>query len=106
MEGSVHLMKRLNEEEISQHLTTLPGWKRKDSKWIERRYRFKEYMDGISFVNKIASSAEKENHHPFISIQYKLVIVSLTSWNENGLTELDFKLASQLEDFFDAVPKV
>jgi 4a-hydroxytetrahydrobiopterin dehydratase len=99
-------MTRLNEEEIIQHLTTLPGWKRKNSKWIERRYRFKEYMEGISFINKIASSTEKENHPPFISIHYKLVIVSLTSWSENGLTELDFKLASQLEDLFDAVPKV
>ncbi|PWW32207.1 pterin 4 alpha carbinolamine dehydratase [Cytobacillus oceanisediminis] len=64
LKGSVLIMTRLDEEEIIQHLTTLPGWKRKDSKWIERRYRFKEYMDGISFVNKIASSAEKENHHP------------------------------------------
>ncbi|WP_394140189.1 4a-hydroxytetrahydrobiopterin dehydratase [Cytobacillus oceanisediminis] len=49
---------------------------------------------------------EKENFHPFIIIQYKLVIVTLTSWSENGLTELDLKLARQLEDLFVAVPKV
>lgn len=93
-------MTRLSEEEIAQQLSTLPDWKRKDSKWIERRYRFKEYLEGIAFVNKIASLAEKENHHPFITIQYKMVIVSLTSWNENGLTGLDFKLARQIDDLY------
>jgi 4a-hydroxytetrahydrobiopterin dehydratase len=93
-------MTRLSEEEIARQLSTLPDWKRKDSKWIERRYRFKEYLDGIAFVNKIASLAEKENHHPFITIQYKMVIVSLTSWNENGLTGLDFKLARQINDLY------
>ncbi|MBX9974611.1 4a-hydroxytetrahydrobiopterin dehydratase [Cytobacillus firmus] len=93
-------MTRLSEEEIAQHLSTLPDWKRKDSKWIERRYRFKEYLEGIAFVNKIADLAEKENHHPFISIQYKMVIVSLTSWSENGLTGLDFKLVRQIDDVY------
>ncbi|MCS0670307.1 4a-hydroxytetrahydrobiopterin dehydratase [Cytobacillus firmus] len=93
-------MTRLSEEEIARQLSPLPDWKRKDSKWIERRYRFKEYLDGIAFVNKIASLAEKENHHPFITIQYKMVIVSLTSWNENGLTGLDFKLARQINDLY------
>ncbi|KON85485.1 pterin-4-alpha-carbinolamine dehydratase [Sporosarcina globispora] len=89
-------MTKLYEEEITRHLSALPDWKRKDSKWIERRFRFKEYLDGIAFVNKVAALAEKENHHPFITIQYKMVIVSLTSWSENGLTELDFKLSRQI----------
>ncbi|WP_264740482.1 4a-hydroxytetrahydrobiopterin dehydratase [Cytobacillus firmus] len=93
-------MTRLSEEEIARHLSTLPDWKRKDSKWIERRYRFKEYLEGIAFVNKIADLAEKENHHPFITIQYKMVIVSLTSWSENGLTGLDFKLVRQIDDVY------
>ncbi|OHX41604.1 4a-hydroxytetrahydrobiopterin dehydratase [Cytobacillus oceanisediminis] len=93
-------MKRLSEEEIARQLSTLSDWKRKDSKWIERCYRFKEYLDGIAFVNKIASLAEKENHHPFITIQYKMVIISLTSWSENGLTGLDFKLARQIDDLY------
>lgn len=95
-------MTQFSEEEVSLQLTSLPKWKRIDIKWIERRYRFKEYLDGIAFVNKISSLAEKENHHPFINIQYKLVIVSLTSWSENGLTEMDFTLARQIENLFDA----
>ncbi|URT71437.1 4a-hydroxytetrahydrobiopterin dehydratase [Cytobacillus firmus] len=93
-------MTKISEEEIARKLSTLPDWKRKESKWIERRYRFKEYLDGIAFVNKIASLAESENHHPFIAIQYKMVIVSLTSWSENGLTGLDFKLARQIDDVY------
>ncbi|RBP90081.1 pterin-4-alpha-carbinolamine dehydratase [Cytobacillus firmus] len=93
-------MTRLSEEEIARQLSMMPNWKRKDSKWIERRYRFKEYLDGIAFVNKLASLSEEVNHHPFITIQYKMVIVSLTSWSENGLTGLDFKLARQIDDLY------
>ncbi|WP_436374654.1 4a-hydroxytetrahydrobiopterin dehydratase [Cytobacillus sp. BC1816] len=93
-------MTRLSEEEIARQLSMMPNWKRKDSKWIERRYRFKEYLDGIAFVNKLASLSEEVNHHPFITIQYKMVIVSLTSWSENGLTGLDFELARQIDDLY------
>ncbi|MGE6752918.1 4a-hydroxytetrahydrobiopterin dehydratase [Rossellomorea sp. NPDC071047] len=93
-------MRKLSETAIAQNLKTLEKWRLKEEKWIERRYRFKDYLEGIRFVNKMAEAAEEMNHHPFITIQYKLVIVELTSWNENGLTVLDFDVAHRYEKFY------
>lgn len=94
-------MERLTEKEVEQALTENENWKRLDEKWIERKYRFREYLRGIEFVNRIAEASEEENHHPFISIDYKLISVKLSSWNARGLTELDFKLAKQYDDIYD-----
>ncbi|KAA0564367.1 4a-hydroxytetrahydrobiopterin dehydratase [Rossellomorea aquimaris] len=93
-------MKKLSEVAIYQNLETLEKWRLIEEKWIERRYRFKDYLEGIRFVNKLAEAAEEVNHHPFITIQYKLVIVELTSWSENGLTNLDFDVAKQYEKLY------
>lgn len=93
-------MKKLSEAAISQKIETLEKWRLKEEKWIERRYRFKDYLEGIRFVNKLAEAAEAVNHHPFITIQYKLVIVELTSWSENALTDLDFELANRYEKLY------
>lgn len=93
-------MKKLSEAALSQKLESLEKWRLKEKKWIERRYRFKGYLEGIRFVNKLAEAAEEVNHHPFITIQFKLVIVELTSWSENGLTDLDFDLATQYEKLY------
>ncbi|MGF3102758.1 4a-hydroxytetrahydrobiopterin dehydratase [Rossellomorea sp. DUT-2] len=93
-------MKKLSEAAIAQNLETLEKWRLIEEKWIERRYRFKDYLEGIRFVNKLAEAAEEVNHHPFITIQYKLVIVELTSWSENGLTDSDFDLAIQCEKLY------
>jgi 4a-hydroxytetrahydrobiopterin dehydratase len=88
-------MKVITEEEAVTSVQEIAGWKIKDEKWIERRFKFQEFTGGIDFVNKIADAAEAMDHHPFISIQYKIVTLSLTSWNAGGLTALDLEAASK-----------
>ena len=51
-------------------------------------------------MNKIAQLSEEENHHPFISIDYKLIQVKLSSWKENGLTALDTRLAQEYDAIY------
>lgn len=98
-------MERLSEEQIETLLPELEGWKRTDVKWIQKRYRFKEFMDGITFVNKIAKLSEEVDHHPFISIDYRVVTLKLSSWHAGGLTDLDFKLAARYNKYYDDVQK-
>jgi 4a-hydroxytetrahydrobiopterin dehydratase len=90
----------LQTEDIQKELLNLPKWTLKDEKWIERRYLFKEFLQGMHFVNEIAKISEERNHHPFITIQYKVVIVSLTSWNAKGLTKLDFDMVAKFEELY------
>lgn len=98
-------MRKLQADEIQQLLHKAQGWKLVEEKWIEKKFRFKNYLDGIEFVQKIANLSEEVNHHPFISIDYKLVKLKLSSWSENGLTDLDFELADQYETLYEEVTK-
>ncbi|WP_337098383.1 4a-hydroxytetrahydrobiopterin dehydratase [Paenibacillus sp. YIM B09110] len=91
---------KLSEERVAQLLEARPAWKLTDGKWIIRKYRFQTYMQGISFVNRVAEASERLNHHPFIVIEFKLITLKLTSWHAGGLTELDFETAAEFDDLF------
>lgn len=93
---------KLTEEQIAERIAASGGWKREDGKWIVRKYRFGTYLDGIAFVNRVAEAAERLNHHPFISIEYKLIALKLTSWRAGGLTELDFTAAAEFDAAYQA----
>lgn len=64
---------------------------------ITKKFEFKDFKQSMKFVNKIAITAEKEGHHPDISISYNKVIISLTTHAIGGLSPNDFILASKIE---------
>jgi len=93
-------MARLTEEEIKKRLLQLQEWRLEDQKWIIKKYRFMHFLTGISFVKEIADLSETVNHHPFISIDYKVVTLKLSSWQAQGITELDFDLAAKYDQIY------
>lgn len=99
-------IERLTDLEIRDYLTKVPSWKLTDEKWIERKYRFSEYLNGIEFVQNVAERSEEVNHHPFISIDYKLVTLKISSWQARGLTGLDFDLAKQYDEIYSKIKKL
>ncbi|MGO9453837.1 MAG: 4a-hydroxytetrahydrobiopterin dehydratase [Candidatus Binataceae bacterium] len=92
---------KLEKSEIERRLSALPGWKYKDNA-ISKLYRFKEFMDGIRFLNQVAEMAEAADHHPEVKINYTRITFSCTTDDQGGVTEKDFKLASQMEEAFKA----
>ncbi|PAV28458.1 4a-hydroxytetrahydrobiopterin dehydratase [Virgibacillus profundi] len=98
-------MERLTEEGIIKELENLPGWKRLDEKWIERKYRFKNFLAGVNFVDQIAEYAEGKKHHPFISIDYKMVTLKISSWQAKGLTDLDFEMVKHFDELYEEAEK-
>ncbi|TFB19613.1 4a-hydroxytetrahydrobiopterin dehydratase [Filobacillus milosensis] len=94
-------MERLTDEQIEQELSKLDNWKLVDEKWIRRRYKFKDYLNGIDFVRKVAEYAESQNHHPNIAIDYKVVTLKISSWEMRGLTDLDFEMANHFDELYD-----
>lgn len=98
-------MERLTEEQITKELENLPDWKRLDEKWIERKYRFKDFLNGVRFVDQIAEYAEQKQHHPFISIDYKVVTVKISSWQMKGLTDVDFEMVNYFDELYDQANK-
>ncbi len=96
-------MPKLSQEQINQQLQSLPGWQSKDNA-ISKLYRFKEFMDGIDFVNRIARIAEAADHHPDILISYTRVTFTCSTHTDGGVTEKDLKLAGEIEAAFAALP--
>ncbi|TCT20332.1 pterin-4-alpha-carbinolamine dehydratase [Melghiribacillus thermohalophilus] len=93
-------MEKLQIEQVKEELKQLEGWKVEDDRWLVKRFRFSEFLTGIDFVNQLANLSEEVNHHPFISIEYKVITVKLTSWRAGGITELDMNLIKQYDDIY------
>jgi len=93
-------MARLTPEQIGEKLKALPGWEYKDNA-ISKMFKFKEYLHGIEFVQKVAEIAEAGDHHPDITINYVRVRFACTTHSDGGVTDKDFKLAENIEIAFN-----
>jgi len=92
-------MAKLGASEITEKLKPLAGWQYKENA-ISKLYRFKQFMDGIRFINRVAEMAETADHHPDIFVNYTRVTFICTTHSEGGVTEKDFRLADQIERAF------
>jgi 4a-hydroxytetrahydrobiopterin dehydratase len=86
----------LTDSEIRLRLEALDGWRHK-GKFIVKTFHFDEFMDGISFIDRVAVVAEKEEHHPDIGVRYTDVTLSIQTHSEGGVTEWDVELAEAVE---------
>jgi 4a-hydroxytetrahydrobiopterin dehydratase len=89
----------LSKEEVEKSITTDLGreWELKDGKLV-KSFRFSSFMDAIDFVNEIAKIAEKLDHHPIITINWKSVKLSLKSFDMDAITKRDIALATEIEN--------
>jgi len=88
----------LTELEAAEYHKQAPNWGLLDeAKRIERTYRFKNFADAFGFVERAASLAEEEGHHPDISFGWGYATVSLRTKKIKGLHENDFIMAAKLD---------
>ena len=92
----------LNLTQLQQHLDSLN--QDLEREWaviggkLQKSFNFKNFIDAFGFMTRAAFYAEKLNHHPEWSNVYGTVTVNLTTHEAGGITELDFKLASAMEE--------
>jgi len=86
-------------DKIKKHLQELEGWELKEGK-IVKSYSFKSFMRAVEFVNGVARIAEERNHHPVITIVWKTVRLSSTSFDVGHLTDRDFGLAKAIDELY------
>ncbi len=86
----------LTAREIRQKLRDLDGWKAQ-GRFITKTFEFDEFMEGIGFVNEVAKVAEKQEHHPDISVRYTTVKLSAQTHSEGGVTSRDIALAKAID---------
>jgi len=87
----------LSNDEIESKIADLDnGWELKDGK-IVKSFQLSSFMDAIEFVNEIARIAERLDHHPIITINWKTVKLSLKSFDVDAITKRDISLAEEIE---------
>lgn len=88
---------RVTEEELTDRLAALPGWQKAAGREaIAKSFHFKNFSEAFGFMTRIALYAEKIDHHPEWFNVYNRVDVVLATHSENGITELDIKMAQTM----------
>jgi pterin-4a-carbinolamine dehydratase len=64
---------------------------------IERTFRFRDFREALTFVQKVGEVAETEGHHPDISFGWGYATVSLRTKKIKGLHENDFIMATKID---------
>ena len=72
------------------------GWGSSKEK-LQHTFSFKDFNESMSFVNKVATIAEKQNHHPDISINYDKVILSITDHEKGGVSDKCYEFVNAVD---------
>ena len=88
----------LTSDEIKPLLNQLQGWEVIDDHHLRKMYRFSNFRDSLTFVNKIGELAEDQGHHPDICFGWGQADIKIWTHKINGLTESDFILAAKIDE--------
>lgn len=88
---------RLSHAEIANLETEVPDWQVVEGHHLSRSYRFPNFLQALTFVNKVGEVAEKEGHHPNIFFTYGQARIDIWTHSIDGLTESDFILAAKID---------
>jgi 4a-hydroxytetrahydrobiopterin dehydratase len=85
----------LTAAEIRDFSRANPQWKLQEGKLV-REWTFKDFVEAMAFVNRVAEIAETVGHHPDIDIRYNRVFLALVSHDAGGITDRDTSTASRI----------
>ena len=89
---------KLNFEETSKYLSELNSWSINDKQeMIFKKFKFNTFNKALDFANKVGEIAEKESHHPDLSLGWGYCLVMIHTHAIKGLSKNDFILASKID---------
>ena len=96
-------MDLLKDDEIASRIRMVGPWEHDaEEKMLIRETVFKDFMEAMGFLNKLAEAAEKLNHHPDMTLcEYNRVIVTTTTHDAGGITDNDIRLAQGFEEILE-----
>jgi 4a-hydroxytetrahydrobiopterin dehydratase len=87
--------------EIHKYQKKVDGWdvKSNDKKifYLEKNFRFKNFLDSQKFINKVGEISENEGHHPDINFGWGYAKILITTHAIEGLSQNDFILAAKID---------
>jgi 4a-hydroxytetrahydrobiopterin dehydratase len=92
----------LERDQIGRLLADLPQWRVEEEPpppaRIVRDVIAPNFLAAVGLINAIALAAEKLDHHPDILLYgWNKLRITSTTHDQGGLTELDFRLAKEIE---------
>lgn len=88
---------RLTDAALAAGLAELPAWTlAAGGARLERRFKFRDFVQAMRFVNAMADLAEREGHHPDFSVHWNRVDVTIWTHDAGGLTDNDLVLAARV----------
>jgi 4a-hydroxytetrahydrobiopterin dehydratase len=87
---------KLTDDVLATRLSSLTGWSETGDR-IEKTYRFASYYETIGFVNALAWIANREDHHPDLTVSYNRCVVTWSTHDAGGVTENDVICAAKTD---------
>jgi 4a-hydroxytetrahydrobiopterin dehydratase len=97
----------LSDDDVRNNIAELneSSWELKDGKLV-KSFQFPSFIKAIDYVNEIAILAERLDHHPIITINWKTVKLSLKSFDIDAITNRDIVLAKEINKLEDQLKKI
>ena len=91
--------KKLSITDRNAAIKKLKGWQLvKDRNAITKTFKFKDFNAAFSWMTAMALHAEKLDHHPEWFNVYNKVIVTLSTHDVGGISNLDIKFAKIMNE--------
>ena len=71
-------------------------------KFLNCKYEFKNFIEALSFMNKVGVKCEEMDHHPKWTNVYNRLEIELFTHDKDGLTMKDFDLAIFMDQEFES----
>ena len=66
-----------------------------------KTFNFANFKEALKFINEVGEVSERLNHHPKITNIYNEVSFELWTHDKNSITELDHKLAQEIDNLIN-----
>jgi 4a-hydroxytetrahydrobiopterin dehydratase len=92
--------------EVERYLKLVRSWTLVEGgKGIRLKQRFDGFTAAVAFVNRVATLAEEEDHHPDVRIySYRWLDLDLATHSIGGLSENDFIMAAKINRLLKEPP--
>ena len=92
----------LDISEIHKYQKKVDGWdvnkNEKNTYFLEKKFKFKNFLESQNFVNSVGKISEDEGHHPDITFGWGYAKIIITTHAIEGLSENDFILAAKIDN--------
>ena len=95
----------LDISEIHKYQKKIDGWEVKPNEkkiyFLEKKFKFKNFLNSQKFINEVSKISENEGHHPDILFGWGYAKIKITTHAIEGLSENDFILAAKIDQIIN-----